>query len=92
MGMDQGLINLENAKGKTAVDSITAESLGLFDWIPRIPTAACVNPQVPNPTNGTMRDVPICGAVNTLSALVSAVICVLCLFGMVAQVQSAIRA
>lgn len=88
---DLSELERQQKSGMDGVGGISVDSIGLFDWFPRIPTASCVNPQVPDPTNGVMRDFPICGAVNTFSKLVSAVICVFCMLGMVAQIQTSMR-
>lgn len=85
-------LEAENQKGLDSVEKITASSLGMFDWFPKVTTATCVNPKVPNPVTGSMTDVPICGSVNIFSKIISGVFCVLALFGMVHCVQSAIKA
>lgn len=85
-------IEAENKKGADAVNQISATSLGMFDWFPKITTATCANPKVPNPVSGAMTEVPICGPVNVFSKLISAVFCVFALFGMVQCIQSAIKA
>jgi len=81
----------QNDKGMAAVDAITEDSIGLKNWFPIVPTAACINPQVPIPITGQMINVPICGAVDTFSLFISGVIAFFCVLGCVHQVQTAMR-
>lgn len=85
--------SIKGAQGQltAAVDQVTPGSLGLASWLPSIPTTACVNPSVPNPTNGVMTDIEICQPVNLFSKFISAVICVFVLYGCVREVQAAIK-
>ena len=85
--------SIKGAQGQltAAVDQVTPGSLGLASWLPSIPTTACVNPSVPNPTNGVMTDIEICKPVNLFSKFISAVICVFVLYGCVREVQAAIK-
>ncbi|WP_146177512.1 hypothetical protein [Glaciimonas sp. PCH181] len=91
--IDLSKIDAQNNINMNAVGAITPASQGLLtSWIPQIQTADCVNPSVPTPITGVMRDVEICAPVNTFKTFINGVLCVLCLFGCVAQVQSAIKA
>jgi hypothetical protein len=82
----------QDAKGTEAVAGITESSIGLANWFPNIPTAACVDPKVPNPVTGVMVGVPICDKVDIFQTFISGVICVFALFGCVREVQSALKA
>lgn len=78
-------------EGMAIVDGISAEGVGLSNWFPTVPTAPCVNPQIPNPVTGAAVSFPICGYVDTFSKFISGVICFFCVLGCVHQVQSAFR-
>jgi len=70
---------------------VTESSLGIKSWLPQIPVATCVNPTVNESLTGKAYEVPICGAVNVFSHLISGVMCVFCLYGCVREVQAAIK-
>ncbi len=73
------------------MEGVTPGGLGLESWLPQVPTAACVNPEVPNPITGEMRAVEICKPVSLFQKFISAVICVFVLYGCVREVQSAVK-
>lgn len=81
----------QNKTGMDAVNSIDAGSVGLVDWFPKIPTAACRNPQVPQPLTGAMVTVEICEPVRIFSAFFNGVVAVFCLYGCIAQVTAAMK-
>lgn len=81
----------KNDEGLAVVTGITADGLGLASWFPTVPTAPCVNPQIPNPLSGAAVSFPICGYVDIFSKFISGVICFFCVLGCVHQVQSALR-
>jgi hypothetical protein len=85
-------IDGQNKTNSAAVDNITAGSVGIVNWFPSIPTAACVNPQVPNPIGGGMVDVAICDKVDIFSVFINGVIAVFCVFGCIREVSAAIKA
>lgn len=85
-------IQAKHDEGIAIVDGISAEGLGLSNWFPTVPTAPCINPQIPNPVTGESVSFPICGFVDTFSKFISGVICFFCVLGCVHQVQSAFRA
>lgn len=85
-------IQAKNAEGLAIVDDVSADGIGLSNWFPTVPTAPCVNPQIPNPVTGAMVSFPICGYVDTFSKFISGVICFFCVLGCVHQVQSAFKA
>lgn len=89
---DLASIKAKNDEGTTAIGGVTESSTGWKAWLPSIKTAACVNPQVPIPITGGMLAVPICDAVNTFAAFVSAVISVFALYGCIREVQLAVKA
>lgn len=76
---------------KGQLDAIPADK---FSWtfIPQIPTAQCVNPQVKNPANSNWLAVDICGGFNKFSFMLNAVLAVLCVYGCVRQIQAAMKA
>jgi hypothetical protein len=75
-----------------AIEDLTKERLGLGDWFPSVPTAACTNPSVNNPVTGASVQVDICYYVNVFARFISGVICFFALIGAVQQVQSAMKA
>lgn len=85
-------ISAQNKVGLTTVDQVTDSGVGITNWFPKIATAQCRNPQVPNPITGNKVDVVICDKVDLFSAFVSGVIAVYCLFGCVREVTAAIKA
>lgn len=89
---DVNKIAAQNDVTNTVITNITPASVGLFNWFPTIPTAACVNPQVPNPLTGALVPVEICKPVSIFAKFISAVIFALALFGSVRCVQDAIKA
>lgn len=88
---DLGNIAEQNNANKTAVEAISPAGVGLTDWFPQFPTTQCENPKVPNPLTRSDHEVEICKPVDTFSKFISAVACVLALFGSVRSIQSAIR-
>lgn len=88
--VDINKVDSKNIDATAVVTGITADSVGLFDWFPHIPTTACSNPVVPD-TFGGSHEVPICGPVNLFSKIVSAVLCVFAMIGSIREVQSALR-
>ena len=65
-----------------------------FSWsfIPKIPTAQCVDPKIQNPiTDGTV-DLPLCDAFNYFQFFVNCVLAVFCVYGCVRQVREALEA
>jgi hypothetical protein len=85
-------IKAQNDKGVDAVAGITEASTGLAGWFPTIPTAKCSNPSVPSPITGDLVGVPICDKIGVFQTFISAVVCVLALFGCVREVQAALKA
>ena len=91
--VDLAKIDAQNDVAHSRLDNITPESLGLpTSWFPSIPTAACVNPTVPNPLTGAQVAVEICQPVSVLSTFINGAICFFALVGSVRQVQSALKA
>lgn len=85
-------VDTQNKAGLAAVAGITEGSLGITNWFPKITTAQCRNPQVPNPITGALVDVVVCDKVDMFSAFISGVIAVFCLYGCVREVSSAMKA
>lgn len=85
-------VQAKNEEGLGVVAGITPETVNVKNWFPSVPTAACVDPQVPVPLGGGTVIFPICGYVNTFSNLISGVIAFFCILGCVHQVQSALKA
>jgi hypothetical protein len=81
-----------NKDALAAVGTIAEGSIGITNWFPKIQTAACRNPQVPNPIGGAMVDVVICDKVDMFSAFISGVLAVFCLYGCVREVTVAVKA
>lgn len=75
-------------KGK--MDGINSS---MFDWsfIPSIPTASCKNPSLKSPIGHVTVDMDICVWFDRLSFFINAVLAVMCVYGCVHQIQSAIR-
>lgn len=88
---EEQAIKAENDKGSTAINDITAAGVGIASWFPSVPTAPCVNPQVPMPLTGGAIAFPICNYVDTFRLFITAVICFFCILGCKNQVQSALR-
>lgn len=82
----------KNAEKTAVIDGITPASVGVFDWFPRIQSAECADPEIPEILTKTMHTVPICGAVRTLSKFLSGVMAFFALLGSVRNVQSALKA
>jgi hypothetical protein len=85
-------VDTQNKTNIGTLDTITPGSTGVAGWFPTIPTAACSNPQVPNPITGQMVSVQICDKVDIFSTFINGVIAVLCLFGCIREVQVALKA
>lgn len=66
---------------------------GTFNWsfIPSIPTASCKNPSLKSPIGNVTVNMNICVWFDRLSFFINAVLAVLCVYGCVHQIQSAIR-
>lgn len=92
-GQDQlDAVKAQSDANMATVGTINEASTGLKAWFPSLPTAACTNPQVPNPVTGASVAVPICDKVSIFQTFISGVVCVLALFGSVREVQSAMKA
>jgi hypothetical protein len=80
--------NDDYLKGK--LDGISSSK---FNWsfIPSIPTASCKNPSLKSPIGNVTVNMDICVWFDRLSFFTNAVLGVLCVYGCVHQVQSAIR-
>ena len=65
-----------------------------FEWsfIPNIPTAACVNPRIENPTRNATVEMDVCGPFNVFMKFINGVLAVFCLFGCVQQIRGALSA
>lgn len=76
-------------KGK--MDAISSSQ---FSWsfIPSIPTASCKNPSLKTPIGNVTVNMDICTWFGRLSFFINAVLGVLCVYGCVNQIQSAIQA
>jgi hypothetical protein len=70
---------------------ITETSLGIFWWMPDVPSAECVNPQVPNMV-GQLLEVDICKPFNYFKLFISAVMVYFCVVASVREVQAAVKA
>ena len=70
---------------------ISETSLGIFSWMPSVPTAECVNPKVPN-NLGALLEVDVCSSYNIFKAFVSAALVFFCVIASVREVQAAVRA
>lgn len=75
-------------KGK--MDAISSSQ---FNWsfIPSIPTASCKNPSLKTPIGNVTVNMDICTWFGRLSFFINAVLGVLCVYGCVNQIQSAIQ-
>lgn len=75
-------------KGK--IDGISS---AMFNWsfIPAIPTASCKNPSLKSPIGNVSVNMDICVWFDRLSFFINAVLGVMCVYGCVQQIQSAIR-
>ncbi|MEF2266560.1 hypothetical protein V3C40_07175 [Janthinobacterium sp. LS2A] len=86
-----------NAANRTAdtgmKGKLDAISSSQFNWsfIPSIPTAACKNPSLKSPIGNVTVSMDICVWFDRLSFFINAVLGVLCVYGCVNQIQSAIR-
>lgn len=65
----------------------------MFNWsfIPAIPTASCKNPSLKSPIGNVSVNMDICVWFDRLSFFINAVLGVMCVYGCVQQIQSAIR-
>lgn len=83
---DQIRTALDDGKGKLA--DIPS---GKFDWtfIPQIPTAECVNPQIPNPLGGSAVEMDVCSPFNKFQKFINGVLAFFCLLGCAQQIKSA---
>lgn len=74
--------------------SVNWDSTGSFRWsfIPNIPTAACVNPQLQSPIGAVSVEMDICSPFNKFQVFMNGVLGFFCLIGCVRQVQSALEA
>lgn len=72
---------------------IDGVSSAMFNWsfIPAIPTASCKNPSLKSPVGNLSFNMDICVWFDRLSFFINAVLGVLCVYGCVHQIQSAIR-
>lgn len=86
-----------NAANRTAdtgmKGKLDAISSSQFNWsfIPSIPTAVCKNPSLKSPVGNFTINMDICVWFDRLSFFINAVLGVLCVYGCVNQIQSAIR-
>ncbi|MBE3027385.1 hypothetical protein [Janthinobacterium sp. GW458P] len=86
-----------NAANRTAdtgmKGKLDAISSSQFNWsfIPSIPTAVCKNPSLKSPIGNVTINMDICVWFDRLSFFINAVLGVLCVYGCVNQIQSAIR-
>lgn len=75
-------------KGK--MDGISS-SMFTWSFIPSIPTASCKNPSLKSPIGNVTVNMDICTWFDRLSFFINAVLAVMCVYGCVHQIQSAIR-
>lgn len=83
-----------NAATSDLKGSLTSIPDDKFNWtfIPQIPTVSCVNPRLKSPIGTFTAEFNMCDAFNTFSHFMNGVLAVLCVFGCVRQVESAIKA
>lgn len=76
---------------KASIDNIDPHK---FDWtfIPQIPTAECVNPQIQSPIGGASKEMDICSPFNTFRTFINGVLAFFCILGCVQQVRAALAA
>lgn len=89
-GSARGQLTQANDGMKSMLTGL-ADDMFKFDFIPNIPTAACVNPTVANPVFGNMLSVDICQYFDRFALFIKAVLAVLCLYGCVRQIESAMK-
>lgn len=65
-----------------------------FQWsfIPQIPTAACVNPRLDNPSGTASVEMDVCGPFNVFMKFINGVLAFFCLLGCVQQIRGALSA
>lgn len=63
-----------------------------FQWsfIPRIPTAACVNPMIDGPNGGPAVMMDVCSPLETFGTFINGVLAFFCLLGCVQQIRAAL--
>lgn len=63
-----------------------------FNWsfIPRIPTAACVNPMIDSPNGSGAVMMDICSPFSTFQTFINGVLAFFCLLGCVQQIRAAL--
>lgn len=99
LGSDSSMAATETAykQNRTAWDDYSKSFMNTgftFQWsfIPNIPTAACVNPRLDNPTGTATVEMDVCGPFNVFMKFINGVLAVFCLFGCVQQIRGALSA
>lgn len=85
----QAEITAKNTQLRGTLDNIDPDK---FKWsfIPEIPTAECVNPQVSAPNNGGTYEMDVCSKFYIFQKFINGVLAFFCLIGCVRQVQAAL--
>lgn len=75
--------------GKSTLDAVPDNK---FSWtfIPNIPTAACVDPDIQMPFGTKTFSMHICDSFNTFSVFINGVLAFFCIIGCVQQIRSAL--
>lgn len=84
-------VDAKNAALKGSLDGIDPER---FKWsfIPEIPTAECVNPQVESPNGSGVVEMDVCSKFYIFQKFINGVLAFFCLIGCVRQIQGALAA
>lgn len=96
--VDSEMTNASNAT-KSAIDSKNAEAKGKladipdekFSWsfIPQIPTAECVNPQIDSPIGAYTVEMDVCSKFETFKVFINGVLAFFCILGCAQQIRAA---
>ena len=75
--------------GKTALENVPDNKF-YWSFIPRIPTASCVDPDIPMPFGAKTFSMHICDSFNIFSVFINGVLAFFCVIGCVQQIRSAL--
>ncbi|MDO8038382.1 hypothetical protein [Janthinobacterium sp. SUN137] len=67
-----------------------ASSRFTWSFVPKIPTAACVNPMIDSPNDGGAVMMEICSPLATFQTFINGVLAFFCLLGCVQQIRAAL--
>lgn len=99
MAVDSSMVSVDKAArdNRVAWDDYMKSLINTgmnFQWsfIPKIPTAACVNPKLDSPTGSGAVEMNVCGPFNIFGKFINGVLAFFCLLGCVQQIRGALAA